>query len=363
MRCALSITLPDGELPTEFRIFVRGKNPTSKGVFTFDDASAASVLEAQRVEGTDVMIDLNHETLSPALRSDSHDARGWCNLEVREDGSLWAVNVRWTPDGAARLANKTQRYVSPVFMHDKAGHVERVVNVALVAMPATHDAPALVAASRAALDAIDPAATVCNTMDPAKLKAAIDALKNEDGKAALALLEEMLVGNAAEESGEPPEDPSAAPDPATAEAADPVVAAKLTRTLGVETVAEAFTELGVLLAERAALAADRAALESTERVDLIASLVKLGAELPALAWADPAKRVPSTRLAAESLSSLRERVAAHRGARKPIVTPPVTGDGEAVASLTPSELAACKRAGVSPADYVARKATAATRIG
>ena len=93
------------------------------------------------------MIDLEHESLGMPARPDSRDARGWAQLEMRK-GELWAVNVRWTPDGERRLREKTQRYLSPAFERDPAtGRILSLVNIALTAIPATYDAPALVAAS------------------------------------------------------------------------------------------------------------------------------------------------------------------------------------------------------------------------
>lgn len=138
-----------GDAPTAFQIFAAGANDTEKGVIIFDAAAAASVLDNYAARGVDFMIDLNHDSIDdPSGRPDSADARGWFQIELRPDGSLWAVNVRWTPDGARRLAEKTQRYISPAFYADASGRVEELVNVAICAMPATHDAPALVAASR-----------------------------------------------------------------------------------------------------------------------------------------------------------------------------------------------------------------------
>src|SRR4051812_24490992 len=103
-------------------------------------------------QGVDQMIDLNHDSLDPATRrarADAGDALGWYKLELRQDGSLWATDVRWSPDGAARLLAKKQRYISPAFLqNEKDGRVCEIINCALVGMPAMHDAPALVAASR-----------------------------------------------------------------------------------------------------------------------------------------------------------------------------------------------------------------------
>lgn len=143
----LCTLLPEGSAPpTEFRIFKAGANPTTKGVFIFDAAAAAAVMASYTAQGVRHMIDLNHESLEPATREDSGDARGWYDLELR-NGELWAVNVTWTPDGARRLAEKRQRYISPAFCTDDEKRVTEMINCALVAMPATHDAQPL-AASR-----------------------------------------------------------------------------------------------------------------------------------------------------------------------------------------------------------------------
>jgi len=142
--------------PSEFRIFKAGANPMTKGTFMFTAASAAKIMADYATRGVDMVIDLEHEALdATATRADSRDARGWFNLEVRA-GELWAVNVRWTDDGARRLAAKTQRYISPAFGVDKAtGEIVDLVNCALVAMPATHDAPALVAASKRRMSPVE----------------------------------------------------------------------------------------------------------------------------------------------------------------------------------------------------------------
>jgi hypothetical protein len=133
--------------PVEFRIFRAGANATTKGTFLFDAKAAAAVMAAYKAQGVDQMIDLEHEALGDLGRPDSHDARGWYALEVR-NGELWAVNVRWTPDGRRRLSEKTQRYISPAFLTDDEGRVIEMINCALVAMPATHEAMPLAASRR-----------------------------------------------------------------------------------------------------------------------------------------------------------------------------------------------------------------------
>jgi phage I-like protein len=138
------------EAPAEFLIFRAGINPTTKGPALFDEEAAKSVMTAYEQEGVDLMVDLEHQALDATDRSraDAPDARAWFNLAVR-NGELWAVNVRWTPDGERRLRERTQRYISPAFyMNEESSRVEALINVAICAMPATFNAQPLVAASK-----------------------------------------------------------------------------------------------------------------------------------------------------------------------------------------------------------------------
>jgi len=144
-RMSALAALPD-EPPKEFRIFRRGVNPSTQGDFIFDDESARMVMTEFTARGIDLAIDLEHQSLDAPVRPDSWDARGYFKLAVRE-GELWAVDVRWTPDGARRLREKTQRYISPTFKDDGEGRVMYLRTAGLVASPSTHDAQPLVAAS------------------------------------------------------------------------------------------------------------------------------------------------------------------------------------------------------------------------
>lgn len=482
-----------GELPTEFRLFVSGWNDTENGRYLFDEAAAASVMAAFQAWGVDLMIDLEHQALEEGAAADpnARDARGWCKLELREDGSLWAVAVTWTPDGEARLREKRQRYVSPAFAFDpETSRVTKIINVAITAIPATHDTPALVAASaRGAKDlrklsvglafgdvcrAIDkalmdrfsaggscawpwivdvfdasvvyelggkfyeiaftisgttvtlgdtpteviraytpapaeaapaapaaPAASAARkqptaklaaggkTMDPKLVSDAMAAVKDKDGEKALGLLEQMIAqaagGDAAPESA----DGAAASAAGTGDAAgdenkdEAQAAARMAMSLtGAKTPGEAMAELSrrsrlaVEVEEREArLAADRTALEATERRQLVGELVKLGVEIPATAWSDEKGTVPVDRLAKEPIADLRDRVAklsAAGGTRRAAPVPPRRtatlsapgGGGDAkefqtphgVVTLSARELAICTERGAKPEEYAANKA-------
>lgn len=491
----------DGALPTEFRIFVAGENETEKGTYLFDDAAAAAVMAAYEAWGVDVMIDLEHQSLDddPSPDPTARDARGWCQLELREDGSLWAVNVTWTEDGAARLRQKRQRYVSPAFAYEKdTGRVTQIVNVAITAIPATHGTPALVAASKRGGRARDlrklsaglaffeisrllqkalesrllgspslcgPCLWVCDVFDasvvyeldgklfevsytisgttvtlgeqptevirsyapattnaaptapstpepsqaaaaarakngPAAIAAlsgapmntkqiaeAVDAIKNQDAAKALEILEAMLVSAAGGEAP-PPEggtEASANGDETKEEQAAALAVVRSAMALtGKPNAAAALAELerrskvAVDLETReAALAADRAKIEATERRALVGELVKLGVEIPATAWSDDKGTVPVARLANEPIAELRDRVAklgsAGGGTRRSTPRPPVatsgggSGDSGSKDFVTPNgtvtlsarELRICEEQKTKPEDYAANKAVMA----
>ncbi len=143
----------DGSLPTAFQICAPGLNRSTSGDFDFTPESAKLVLADFAASSADGMIDLQHFSIpDPDLTIDSpdkHDAMGWYSLEVRPDGSLWAVNVHWSDEGARRLRMKLQRYISPVVLVNKeTREVCGLWNLALVSQPAMLDAPPLVAASK-----------------------------------------------------------------------------------------------------------------------------------------------------------------------------------------------------------------------
>src|ERR1700690_4451425 len=112
------LPMVSNEPPKEFRMFKAGWNSTKKGKFLFDDEAARYVKAQYKTHGVDRPIDLEHMSIDSEAKNWDPDARGWFQMEMR-DGELWAVNVRWTPDGAARLKNGTQRYLSPCFAFDK----------------------------------------------------------------------------------------------------------------------------------------------------------------------------------------------------------------------------------------------------
>lgn len=143
-------------------------------------------------------------------------------------------------------------------------------------------------------------------MDPDKLMGAIDALKAGDAEAAIAILEELAAAAAAE---------------APAEGESTGGPAEQLSALGEDVRAR--------LAKLEQLEQAQAERDATERQSLVAQLVRLGAEVPATAWADAATRTPAPRLAAEDLGSLRARCELLARAKAPTARPaaPAQDDG------------------------------------
>jgi hypothetical protein len=199
-----------------------------------------------------------------------------------------------------------------------------------------------------------------------QVKGAIEALGTGDGKAALEILEALLVSGLSEGASEPP---PAADAGATASTADtpppapgeeqPAEMAALSRGVVAmfagKTAGEALEAVRTLKAESDRLASDRAALEASERRGLVAELVTLGVEVPATAWEDADakgdERKPSARLAGEPIADLRKRVSLIKTSRGARMTPvagghtppaPATAGGEpgklTEADLSPEEL-------------------------
>lgn len=383
----LAVAVDGEDLPSEFRIFRAGKNETANGDFVFDEEAASRTMAAYRAHGVDLMIDLEHLSTDPDHGNFDPDARGWCGLELR-DGELWAVNVRWTEDGAKRLREKRQRYVSPTFTYDRdSRRVDVLHNIALTALPATHHAAALMAARQQRHDKaraehrgnmadVDPK-TLAAVMKAVKLDPkVVDKLAVLVGLEAGASIEDVSAGlerikaklaqigalladdaGAGDAPAEPP--PGGAGDGsldgAAASSSLSALGKLVGRTTHDEIVAEVSRQLGELRAQRDAAELARREAEVAERRSLVATLVKAGAETPATAWSDQAGTVPVARLESEPIAELRDRVAkiaTARGIMASVVPP--AGGGEH--GLTREQLALCAAQKIDPAQFAQMRA-------
>jgi hypothetical protein len=376
---ALSIVVTDETPPSEFRIFTAGEVETTKGTFVFDDVAAQSVMADYEAHGIDLMIDYDHASLGsmadPALAG---RAAGWFNLELR-DGELWAVNVRWTQVAANALVQKEWRFMSPAFELSDGDRISKLINVALTNIPATRQLEPLMAANskRQFIMAND------SGLSPKLIAGALDAVANKDAKSALDLMKQFLAQllggdpDAGTEDAPPPAGDGGADENTEGMPAVASIAASMARAssfvaagrqamalTGTKDVGSAITELArthkiaVDLEKREEkLAADRATLEAGERRSLVASLVKLGYEIPALAWSDEKGTVPSDLYAKMPIESLRDRVSmlSAKGARSTGVTPPKSTPAETESGLSDREQQLIKAKKIDPATYVEMK--------
>lgn len=318
-RLQLSLALPEtpDALPTELRLLHFGLNATAKGDVLLDEQGAADIMRAYQRDGVDLMIDLEHFSIDPTariMRPDAVDARGWCGLELRSDG-IYVSSMRWTPDGAQRLTERRQRYLSPVIECDDSGRAVSIYNVALVAMPATHDAAPLMAAGK-------------EEMTPEDIKRALDALIAGDAKGALEILKAIVTSAAT--GGETAED-APAPEgdamvdagcgaPPEGEDENKKQLSALSKLLGDGDVLANVKALSSRVAE---LESREAKAELADRQALVTQLIALGAEVPAFAWRDADKKLPADRLMREPIEGLRDRVTAlSKLPRSPLPIPP-----------------------------------------
>lgn len=378
-RTALAIQFGDsGELPREFRLFVAGWNDTEKGRFLFDAEAAAAVKAAYEKWDVDRMIDLEHLSLDKESVNYDPDARGWCKLEVREDGSLWATEVSWTPDGQARLTEKRQRYVSPAFNFDlETMRVTSVFNIAICAVPATHGTPALVAASAGGNSmTVEEFLKVCKALGIETSTSIEDALAKIKGEPAKEEPEDAPASEpAAEVAAEVPVAAAAPAAPAEEEKKDAVAAAAelaaalttVARLSGKSDFVASLADIKTwhashleLESGRQKLAAERATLESAERRRLCVELVSLAGKAPSTVWADDKATKPKQYLAdmpIESLRALHADEIRAKGGKVEKVTPPAGKNSANAHGLSDQELAICTAMKCDPAAFAALKNT------
>ena len=134
------------EVPTEFRIFAAGANPTDKGTFVFDDEAARSVMSAYAAKNVPLMMDYEHMALSDPPVVAPASCSSWVP-EVR-GGELWATACKWTARALEMMKAGEYRLFSPAFVHDpKTMRVMRMINIALTNTPAMVGIAPLVAAT------------------------------------------------------------------------------------------------------------------------------------------------------------------------------------------------------------------------
>lgn len=133
-----SIPMPriGADPPTEFRAFVWGDNPTTKGTLRLTAEGSQKVMDAYRARGVVKSFDYAHATYNPVAEPAGRKAAGQFRLELRSDG-LWFTSIQWTPSADKAIRDGEWPYISPAVRHTKAGEIIEVLNAALVTDPGT----------------------------------------------------------------------------------------------------------------------------------------------------------------------------------------------------------------------------------
>jgi phage I-like protein len=135
----LAIAASDSNAPHWVHLLPAGRfnGPAGGGKGPWRLTDAAAVIAASLAGGRDLVIDYNHQSEYSARPGvgGTAPAAGWITqLEEREDG-IWG-QVTWTEAGAAAVAAREYRYLSPVFQFDAAGQVKRILRAGLTNTPA-----------------------------------------------------------------------------------------------------------------------------------------------------------------------------------------------------------------------------------
>ena len=140
----LSLAFVDGraEAPEWIQVFPKGPEIVARDGrrWTLDNPQA--LIEALTRNNADLPVDINHASELLGPKGGDAPAYGWVKAFAIRDGLVMA-RVDWTPEGAAIVAARRYRYISPAFTHSKPdGRIVGVKSLALVTQPAL-DMPAL----------------------------------------------------------------------------------------------------------------------------------------------------------------------------------------------------------------------------
>lgn len=136
------VAAPEAGSQSWIRLLPAGTFSTrdGRGPFTAGDLAALQdiiIRTKAHLGSTDMVVDYDHQAVFSAVEGVGGTAKaaGWISgFEARDDGIYGQVS--WTEAARAALEAREYRYLSPVFLTDKAGTILRLVNVALVNQPA-----------------------------------------------------------------------------------------------------------------------------------------------------------------------------------------------------------------------------------
>jgi phage I-like protein len=134
---SVALQAVDGKPPTEIMLWPAGasiRTVDGRGPYKVADAVALAAASLQAAGGP-LPIDECHATDLAAPRGEPAPARGWIvGIEAHADGSIWG-KAEWTPSGAALMADRAYRYISPVIHHSADNQVLSILRASLINRP------------------------------------------------------------------------------------------------------------------------------------------------------------------------------------------------------------------------------------
>ncbi|WP_321334891.1 phage protease [Breoghania sp.] len=124
-----------GQAPEWVELFPAGPDIAARDGRRFTLPDPAAVIAAFHENKGPLAIDYEHAQAHRAPKGEEAPAAGWiADMEIR-DGAVWG-KVEWTERAADMVAAREYRFLSPEFLHDKAGRVHAIVGAGLVNRPA-----------------------------------------------------------------------------------------------------------------------------------------------------------------------------------------------------------------------------------
>ena len=124
-----------GTAPEWIQLLPAGPSIAGRDGRRFAMPSVAAIVAAFASNGADLPVDINHSTQIKGDAGEASPAVGWIRGLEERAGALWG-RVEWTADGAAALAARAYRYISPAFLFEKAsGAITSMVSAGLTNTP------------------------------------------------------------------------------------------------------------------------------------------------------------------------------------------------------------------------------------
>jgi phage I-like protein len=132
---AINSALPEGPAPEWIELIPAGQTVEGRDGRKWVNDDPRAVIDAFNADGRDIVIDTEHATEIKAPAGDPAPAAGWIRQIEERNGAIWG-RVEWTDAGAAAVAARQYRYVSPVFTYVKdSGRIVQLLSVGLTNRP------------------------------------------------------------------------------------------------------------------------------------------------------------------------------------------------------------------------------------